>query len=452
MNLIKIRQGLDLPIAGKPDQGEIRDLTETSRTALLGSDFTGISPKIVVKQGEKVKKGQVLFFDRKKPSVKFTSFGSGTVTEINRGQKRKLVSVVVELDSGNDEIKFPFYKREKLGELNASEIKDILTQSGLWTAIRQRPFGKIADPEIFPHSIFIYATDTNPLAPDTDITIKGREEEFLAGIEILSRLTNGTLFLCKKQNSIVPEPDYKRVQVHFFSGPHPAGNPGTHIYFLDPVTKSKKVWYINAQSTADIGRLFLTGSLPEFKIISIAGPEVKNPGIFRVRKGSHISGLLKDNLSGNKLRIISGSVFNGHTAEKEAGYLGMFHNQITVISDDVKRPFLGWLRPGFDVYSVLNVTASKILPNKKFRFNTALNGGIRAVFPVKSFEKVNVFRTEPVYLLRALAVGDIDDSINLGCLHFTEEDIALLSFVCPAKIDHGKNLRNVLTEIEKEGL
>jgi len=451
MTQFRIKRGLDLPLGQKPPTDKIDTSKDVKHIALLGADYIGLRPRFNVSPGDHVKRGEVLFTDKKNSAVKFTSPGSGKIQSINRGEKRKFLSIVIELDEKEEEILFPCYKEKNIPGLSPSNVKDILTDSGLWTSIRQRPFGKIADPNIVPRSIFITAMDTNPLAPPVDVMLKGRELFFMTGINILSILTQGKLFLCKGESDSIPEPENSRVEVHTFIGPHPAGNPGTHIHLLDPVFRGRIVWHVHAQDVADMGELFLTGSVPVFKIISIAGKGVKYPGLFRVRKGSSVSELLDGNLKEGKFRNISGSVFNGHCAAGHEDFLGEYHNQITVISDDIKRPFLGWMGPGLHAYSVKNAVLSKFIPKNRYEFDTGTHGGTRAIIPIGSYEKVNVFDIEPAYLLRALAVDDLDEAEKLGCLELTEEDLALLTFVCPSKIDHGANLRRVLTKIEKEG-
>lgn len=449
MKRIILKKGLNLPLQGDPEQ-KIYPGNPVTKVALLGSDYPGMKPRFKVKEGDKVKLGQLLFIDKKNEAVKFTAPAAGTVTAINRGEKRKFLSLIIECD-GKEEITFSSYAGNKLNRLGSEKIIHQLLQSGLWTALRSRPFGKVADPETRPHSIFVTAMDTNPLAPSIPVILKEKKENFLNGLSVLAQLSQTKIYLCKKPGEDIPQPDSNTVSVAEFKGPHPAGNPGTHIHFLDPVSLHKQVWYIGAQDVAAIGYLFTQGKISMERLISLAGPLVKNPRLVRTRMGASVDELVRDELHVEDCRIISGSVFSGHTAENETAFLGRYHQQISVIPVDKKECFLGWLSPGFNLYSLKNVFISKFIPGNRYRFTTCVHGGTRAVVPVESYEKVMPLDLLPNYLLRALAVQDIEEAENLGCLELVEEDLALCSFVCPSKIDHGKNLRKTLDLIEKEG-
>ncbi|MBN2410860.1 Na(+)-translocating NADH-quinone reductase subunit A [candidate division KSB1 bacterium] len=449
MGTFKIKKGLNLPINGEPQQ-EIETGQNVTRVALLGEDYIGLKPTMLVKVGDKVKLGQVLFTDKKMPAIKYTAPGTGTVVEVNRGPKRVFQSLVVDL-AGNEEVTFTSYKPEQIDSLNRGKIITQLIDSGLWTTLRARPFGRTADPETQPHSLFITAMDTNPLAPSVEKIIQENKEQFIQGLKILSKLTDGKVYICKSPGSSVPVIENGQISIEEFAGPHPAGNAGTHIHILDPVGRHKTVWHIDAQDVISFGFLFLTGRLNVERIVSLAGPGVKKPRLLKTRIGASVSDLIAGELKDGDFRVISGSVLYGHTAEGPTAYLGRFSQQVSVIVEAKGRIFFGWLNSGFKVYSVKNIVLSKFLPRKKFNFNTSPGGSLRAIVPVGSYEKVMPLDILPSYLLRALAVDDVEEAEKLGCLELVEEDLALCTFVCPSKIDHAVNLRRNLTLIEKEG-
>jgi Na+-transporting NADH:ubiquinone oxidoreductase subunit A len=446
---IEIKRGLDLPITGQPKQ-EIDEARQPGTVAVVGTDYVGMKPRFAVSIGDSVKLGDLIFTDKKRPSIRYTSPGAGKVIEINRGEKRMLLSVVIALE-GNDEITFNSYSEPELPSLDRRKVIELLLESGLWTSLRSRPFSKVADPEATPHALFITAMDSNPLAPSVAKIIEGKEKHFTNGLTILSRLTDGKLYLCKAPGEPVPQPQLESLSIAEFSGPHPSGNAGTHIHFLDPASRNKQVWYINAQDVVAVGMLFTSGRLNVERVISLAGPSVRNPRLIKTRIGSSVEDITKGELKEGEHRIISGSVFSGHKANEATGFLGRYHQQISVISEGRKREFLGWLSPGADLYSVKNIMLSRLFPNRKFDFNTSTHGDHRAIVPVGAYEKVMPLDIMPTYLLRALAVDDVEEAEKLGCMELDEEDLALCTFVCQSKIDHGSELRRNLILIEKEG-
>jgi len=409
-----------------------------------------MKPDFAVSVGDTVKLGQRLFSDRKRTDIHYTAPGAGKVIEINRGEKRRFLSLVIELQ-GAAAMTFPAYAEAQLQTLTREKIISQLLESGQWTALRSRPFERVADPESRPHSIFITAMDTNPLAPDIEKIISLKTPEFIAGLQIVSKLTDGTIFLCKAKDAEIPIADLSRLQVEEFAGPHPAGNVGTHIHFLDPVYRDKSVWHLLAQDVIAIGHLFTTGQILTDRIVSIGGPSVKRPRLIKTRIGASLADLTVGETNDGRQRAVSGSVLHGYQATGAMGYLGRYHQQVTIIPEGGVRKLFGWLSPGFNLYSVKNIVLSRLFPRRKFNFNTNLNGGIRSIVPIGSYEKVMPLDILPTFLLRALAVADIEESERLGCLELAEEDLALCTFVCPSKIEHGDNLRRVLTLIEKEG-
>lgn len=446
--MITIKKGLDLPIAGKPAQ-VIHDGAAITEVAVLGEEYVGMRPSMKVREGDVVKKGQVLFEDKKNPGVVFTAPASGTVTAINRGAKRVLQSVVIKLE-GESQMTFAKYSIEQLANLTVEQVKQNLVESGLWAALRTRPFSKIPAIDSKPSSIFVNAMDTNPLAAEPALIIKENAEAFQNGLTVLSRLNEGKLFVCKAAGTSIPTINASNVQVEEFSGPHPAGLSGTHIHFLDPVSISKFVWYINYQDVIAIGKLFTTGELYVDRVVSLAGPQVKNPRLVRTRLGANLNELTASELADGENRVISGSVLNGHTAVAPVNYLGRYALQVSVIAEGREKEFLGWISPGSNKFSITRTVLGHF-GHKLFKFTSAINGGHRAMVPIGTYERVMPLDIIPTLLLRDLSAGDTDSAQALGCLELDEEDLALCTFVCPGKNEYGPMLRAALDKIEKEG-
>lgn len=447
-----IKKGISLPVPGEPEPS-IHPGHKVANVALLGDDYTGLKPTMLVTEGERVKRGQPLFEDKKNPGVLFTSPGAGMVEAINRGARRALRSVVIKLDepgSEADEI-FPRYASEDLAGLEADTVRDNLVKSGSWTALRTRPFSKIPNIAGTPHSIFVNAMDTNPLAPDPALIIGEREQAFRDGLNVISRLTEGKVNVCKAANARIELTDGEQLRVVEFSGPHPAGLPGTHIHFVDPVSLSKTVWSIGYQDVIAIGKLFTTGKLWIERIVSLAGPVVPQPRLVRTRLGANIEAMVANEVIHVQSRVISGSVFNGHHAHDWAGFLGRYHNQITVLAEGRTRELLGWIMPGRHKFSATNAFLSSVIHPQEYDITTTQNGSPRAMVPIGVYEDVMPLRMLPTQLLRALLVRDTDSAQALGCLELDEEDLALCSYVCPGKYDYGPVLRANLEQIEKEG-
>ena len=447
--MIKIKRGLNLPITGEPEQ-IIQDHKTPSTVAVLGGDYIGMKPTMAIRVADSVKLGQLLFTDKKSPEVRYTSPGAGRVIAIHRGDKRALLSVVIQL-SGNDEIAFKSYSDGRLPSLKREQVVELLVESGQWTALRTRPYSKVANPKTTPHAIFVNAMDTNPLAPAIDKILEGKERDFANGLTVVSKLTDGKLYICKAPTTELPRIDLANLQVETFTGPHPAGNVGTHIHFLDPVSRQKMVWHLGLQDVIAIGRLFTTGKLYVERVISLAGPSVRQPRLVRTRIGAAVQDITAGEIREGEHRIISGSILSGHHAVAATAFLGRYDQQISVIPENRERKFLGWLSPGFNRFSVKNIYLSKLIPGKKFDFSTSLNGETRAIIPSGNYEKVVPLDLMPLFLMRALAVNDVEDAESLGCLELDEEDLALCSFVCPSKLEFGPLLRRNLTMIEKEG-
>jgi len=445
-----IKKGLTLPIAGSPAQ-IINEANPVSSVAILGNEYVGMKPTMLVEEGQQVKLGQALFTDKKNPSVQFTSPAAGIVKQIKRGAKRALQAVIIELE-GDDELSFKQYSSDQLISLSVDQVRSNLLESGLWTAIRTRPYSKSANPEMTPHSIFVTAIDSAPLAADPTIIINEYAEDYSHGLTVLSHLPEGKVFVCQSQVALALANMPSNVETHTFSGPHPSGLASTHIHNLDPVSSNKTVWQINYQDVIAVGKLFTTGKLWVERIISLSGPLVKQPRLLRTRLGASTEQLVKGEVEQIQSRVISGSVLHGHTATNWAGHLGRFHLQISVIAEATEREFFGWIKPvGKNKFSALNIFLSKVLGEKDLNMSTSQNGSPRAMVPVGAFETVMPLDILPTQLLRALIVRDTDAAQALGCLELDEEDLALCSFVCSGKFDYGPVLRSNLTQIEKEG-
>ncbi|WP_296058271.1 Na(+)-translocating NADH-quinone reductase subunit A [uncultured Amphritea sp.] len=444
--MIKIKQGLDLPITGTPEQ-TVSAAVEVTSVAVIGFDYPGMKPTMRVKVGDRVKLGQVIFSDKKTEGVDFTAPAAGVIKEINRGDRRVLQSVVVEID-GNEAEQFSKYEVSQLSSLTAEQVQDNLVKSGAWTALRTRPFSKVPQPGTQPASIFVTAIDTNPLAANPEVVIAEQTEAFINGLTVLTRLTEGKVFLCKAEGANIPTTD--GVTVEEFAGKHPAGNAGTHIHFLDPVSATKTVWTVGYQDVIAFGQLFITGELFTDRVVAIAGPQVDQPALVRTRLGANLDELLAGRTDGDNNRVISGSVWNGRSSAGPLGYLSRYASQVTVLEEGNQRELMGWLVPGTNKFSVLNIFASFLNSSKKFDFTTTTNGSERAMVPVGQFEQLMPMDILPTQLLRALVTGDIVHAMELGCLELDEEDLALCTFACPGKYEYGPILRDNLTRIEKE--
>lgn len=445
-----IKQGLDLPILGNPEQ-HIEAAQPVSKVAILGDDYVGMRPTMLVGEGDSVAAGQALFEDKKNPGVIFTSPASGKVLKVNRGEKRRFQSIEIEV-SGDEKVEFADAKGSDPADLGREGLTAQLLQSGLWASLRTRPYGKVPAPGTQPKSIFVQAIDTNPLAADPTVAMGQKTAEFTLGLRALTELTDGTVYVCKSSQADVPGAGIDRVQVESFDGPHPAGLVGTHIHFLDPVGPTKTVWYIGYQDVCAIGSFLQTGLLDTSRIISLAGPVVSKPRLLQTTLGASVTDLIDGEYDSSlHIRPISGSVLNGRKAISPFDYLGRYHNQISLIEEGDEREFLGWQKPGVDKYSVTPVFASAAFPNKKFAFTASTNGSERAMVPLGTFEKMMPLDILPTQLLRSLIYRDTDEAQLLGALELEEEDLALCTFVCPGKYEYGSLLRESLTTIEREG-
>ena len=439
-----------MPIAGEPRQ-QIVDDKRTSRVGLLGADYHGMRPTMLVSEGARVTRGQALFTDKKLEAVAFTSPVAGRVVAINRGERRSFVSLEIAVEDDVAESLRTFSERA-LATASREDVTTGLLASGLWPALRTRPYDKLADPKTPPHSIFVNAMDTNPLAADPDVVMTGREADFRAGVIALTRLGDGPVFVCRSPDSKQPRfDDVKGVSEQTFAGPHPAGLVGTHIHFLDPVGPKKTVWHLNYQDVLAIGATLLTGRLDSSRVISLAGPQVKNPRLVRTRLGASTDELVRDEVENGENRVISGSALYGETGTGVTAYLSRYALQVTVLREGRERELLRYVRPGIDMHSVTNMVIGKLRRAHRFPLTTTTNGSARAMVPIGTYEEVMPLDILPTQLLRYLIVGDTDRAVQLGALELAEEDLGLCTYVCPGKYEYGPILRDVLTRIEAEG-
>jgi len=446
--MIKITKGLDLPIQGAPQQS-IQDGNSVTRVAILGEEYIGMRPTMHVQEGDNVKKGQMLFEDKKNPGVKFTAPAAGTVIAVNRGAKRILQSVVIQLEGDESEV-FAKYSSTELASLEMSTVQENLVNSGMWTAFRTRPFSKSPALDSKPHSIFVSVMDTNPLAADPQIIIAERSEDFINGLKVVGRLTQGKVFVNKAPGAEITTGD-ANVEINEFSGVHPAGLVGTHIHHLDAVGQGKKVWHVGYQDILAIGCLFTTGELDNRKVISLGGPEAKNPRLIRTLLGADISELTANEANDGEMRVLSGSVLQGNHAHGVHGYLGRFHNQVSILREGREKELFGWIKPGVNQHSVTRAYFGHLSPKKLFGMTTTTNGSDRSMVPIGNYERIMPLDILPTLLLRDIISGDTDGAQSLGCLELDEEDLALCTYVCPGKYNYGPILRECLDQIEKEG-
>lgn len=443
----RIRNGLDLPIAGKPS-ADISEGLVIRHVALNGQDFIGLKPRLAVEKGQWVRAGEALWTDHRDPNVNYTAPGSGRIVAINRGARRALETVVIELDDKAEAIQFETSTatsdREYLGSL--------LQRSGLWTAFRTRPFDHVPRSETRPRSIFVTAIDSHPLAADPAAAIGQNTAAFKRGLLALPLLTDGLVYVCTRMEAGFDVPDHPSLRHARFAGPHPSGLPGTHIHLLDPVNAERTVWHISYQDVIAIGLLLESGLVPQQRLIALAGSGVNRPRLVQTRIGASLTDLLDGELKpGQRRRIISGSVLGGRHAGGHSAFLGRYHQQVSVIPEGDQRRFLGWTRFFSPAWSASGTFLKNRPTGPRREFSTARNGRFSGMLPMRVFERLMPLDILPSPLFRAMLVMDTDRAQQLGCLELAEEDLALCTFACPAKTDYCGTLRHNLQHIEKHG-
>jgi Na+-transporting NADH:ubiquinone oxidoreductase subunit A len=443
---IKLKKGLDIQLLGEAEK--VIAPLETLQYALKPTDFPGIFPKLLVKAGDTVKAGTPVFYDKYREEIKVCSPVSGTVTDIVRGEKRALLEIRIEADKDQEYLDFG---KADPSALSGDEIKEKLLSSGLWPSLIQRPYAVVADYDKKPKTIVVSGFNTAPLAPDMDMLVHGHGTEFQTGLDVLAKMTDGVVHLNLKKDAPVSKvfEKSKNVQINYFEGPHPAGNPGIQLHHLDPLNKGQVAWYLTPCAVMRIGRLFLSGKYDDSRLVALTGSEVKRPGYYRLTGGAQLKEMFSNNLSDTKNRIISGDVLTG-TKISEDGYLGFYDNQVTVIPEGDHSEFLGWIMPGFKKYSTSRAFFSWLTPNKKYRLDTNLHGGVRSFVVTGEMEKFFPMDILPMYLIKAILVKDIDQMENLGIYEVGPEDFALAEFANTSKENLQKIVREGLEYLRKE--
>jgi Na+-transporting NADH:ubiquinone oxidoreductase subunit A len=451
MALHRIRKGLDLPLAGSPVQTV--DTRPVSRVALVAEDYVGLKPTLRVAVGAAVRRGELLFEDRRTPGLRFTAPATGIVSAVNRGERRALQSVVIDVsrdDCAATQPPFASYTGRDPASLDGAAVETLLVESGLWVALRERPYGRVARPGTRPRSIFVTAIDTRPHAPSPAVALAGRDADMARALAALAKLTDGAVYMCVGADGPGIATNGEQVRVERFAGPHPAGLPGTHIHMLDPVGPAASVWYVGYQDALAIGRLFGSGELDVGRLISLAGPAVVRPRLVHTRLGASIDELVAGELADGDVRVISGSVLDGRAARGAVhGYLGRYHQQVAALAEGRERELFGWFAPGRAKFSLWRVVAGAFARDG-IALTTSTNGSARAMVPIGAYERVMPLDILPTFLLRALVTDDVERAEALGALELEEDDLALCTLVCPGKLEYGPLLRAMLTRLESE--
>ena len=446
--VIKIKKGLNIKLIGSANRVIVKT-PQPETFVIKPTDFTGLVPKLIVNEGDEVYAGSPLFYDKDNEAIKFCSPVSGEVAEIVRGEKRKILEVKILADK---EIKYIDFKSSDPDGLNRDVIIDALLKSGVWPYIRQRPYGIIANPSEIPKSIFISCFDSNPLAPDLNFIMQDKAADFQTGLNALKKLTDGKVHLNINADEQSPSifKDAKGVEINQFSGPHPAGNIGVQIHHIDPVNKGEVVWYIHPQDVLVIGRLFNTGKFDTSKIIALTGSRVMNPRYYSTISGANIKNIISDaGVKEGKCRFISGNILSGKQIDA-AGHINFYDSQITIIPEGDEPEFIGWLKPGFDKFSVSRTFFSWLRPAKQHDLDTNMHGEERPFVMTGQYEKVFPMDIYPVQLLKSILVEDLEMMEKLGIYEVVEEDFALCEFVCTSKIESQHIIRRGLDMVRKE--
>ena len=447
--IIKLRKGLDINLQGKAVESLV-EVPMASMYAVSPLDYENVTPKLLVKVGDKVKAGTPLFFDKNNTRVLYCSPVSGTVSAVNRGEKRKILNVTVEADKEQVSEEFAVLDLQKASR---EDVIEMLLKSGLWTMIQQRPYGIVANPADQPKAVFVSAFDSAPLAPCMNFVLKGQKENLQKGMEVLAKLAGGNVNLSVRANAEGEMASLNGVNIHTFEGKHPVGNVGVQIHHIDPISKGDIVWTVGIQDVAAIGRLFSTGKVDLHKVVALAGSEVENPQYYRIISGAPIASIVEGNIKkqaeGDSVRIISGNVLTGKKVALD-GYITATASQVTVIPEGDKYEMLGWIAPRFGKFSVSRSYFSWLCPKKQYKLDTNLNGGPRPFVVTGLFEEYLPMDIYPMYLFKAIVAGDLDKMENLGIYEIVEEDVALCEFVDPSKTEIQQLVRDGINLMIKE--
>ncbi len=446
----RVTKGFDIPIVGKAEKKIREGSDQPLMVAVKPPDFPGFRPKLLVKQGDPVSIGTPLVEDKKNAAIRLVSPGGGKVAAIIRGERRKLEIISVELDEKEQYESYPSWKPQELSSLSRETIIKQILAGGLWPLLKQRPYGKIANPDVTPRSIFVSGMNTEPLAADPEFLLKGKDEALQAGLTLIAKLTEGATYLCIAGDCSLPAlTEAKRVEVRRFSGPHPAGLVSTHIQTIEPFRKGDMVWHLGAVEVALIGELFLTGRFPTERLVAVVGPGVKEPCYATTRAGAPLLPIVGETTDASLTRYISGTILTGQE-EAQDDFLGLSTTSLTVLPHNRERKFLGWLMPQMDTFSWFPLFGGHF-KRKLFPFGTMIHSGPRAVLPIGCHEELTPLDIYPTFLIKSILVGDLEEAESLGLLECTEEDLALITYVDPSKMNYGEILRKGLDRHEKEG-
>ena len=444
---IRLKKGLDLPIAGAA-LCEVTRRVAPDLVAVKPTDFRGMVPRLLVKEGDGVKAGTPLFADKQNPAIVFCSPVSGTVDAVVRGDKRKLLAVRVKADGKSEAVAFDV---PKIPSLDKQGMTDILLQCGLWPCLKQRPFGTVADPTAEPKAIFISGMNTAPLGADWDFTLKEEMAAVQAGVDALGKLTRGGVHFSLSSKNYAGSEFHKLSGVifHQFDGPHPAGNVGVQINHISPINKGEVVWTVSLPHVALIGRLFLKGVYDDHRIIAVAGPAAKNPSYVEVPGGVCMKDLAPY-FEGDEIRIVSGDVLSGEAVGPD-GFLGFYHDQVSVLKEGNYYEMFGWINPfRSKKFSVSRAYPAFLRCHKKYDMDTNENGGERPFLMNDVYGKVLPMDIYPLYLFKACLAGDLDKMEQLGIYEVIEEDVALCEYVCPSKVEIQNIVRKGIELMMKE--
>ncbi len=443
---IKLKRGLDINLKGKP-QTELTELPLAQTYALKPVDYKFVTPRVQAKVGDRVKAGTVLFYDKYRPDIVFTSPVSGEVIEIRRGERRRILEYIVKADA---EIEYENFDVSSPSQMSAEDMVNVLLKSGLWSAVIQRPYGIVADPQSKPKAVHISTFDTAPLAPDYQFIFKDDLEDFQLGIDVLARISGAKIFLNldgRVKNNIFDK--IKGVEKTYFIGKHPAGNVGVQIHHLTPIVKGDIVWTVSAQDVVFIGRLFRTGKYDLTRIIALVGSKVENPQYYKVIAGSNIQPIVEKQVKNDNVRYISGNVLTGQKVDRN-GFLGRYDNMITVIPEGNYYEFMAWAGPGLKKYSTSRTFFSWLFPKKEWVIDTNMHGGVRPFVLTGRMDSVLPMEIMPEFLLKAIIANDIDKMEALGIYEVVEEDLALCEFVCASKVEIQELISQGLQAMIKE--
>jgi Na+-transporting NADH:ubiquinone oxidoreductase subunit A len=448
VSIHRIVKGLDIPLAGAPLQDAVEAAPAAAHVGWVAADFPGLKPSVLVEPGARVLRGTPIVADKRNPGVVHTAPAAGVVTAVHRAERRRLLSVVIAVDADDGPARQVPLRGARAGTATAAEVRELMVASGLWTALRMRPFSRVPAADGVPHALFVTAMDTRPHAPDPAVVIKARANDFAAGVAALATLGAGTTYVCVAAGAGIEVPATDTIRVESFAGPHPAGTAGLHIATLAPVSAGRTAWHIGYQDVIALGRLLTTGELDVARVVSLAGPGAARPRLVRMRLGAALGATARLEAAAGEQRVVSGSALDGRAASEADGYLGRYHLQVTLIPEGRRRELFGWIAPGGEKFSALGVVLGA-WRRRPLRLTTTRNGGGRAMVPVGAYERVMPFDILPTHFLRALITGDDESAEALGALELDEEDLALCTFVCPGKIEYGPLLRDTLERIEK---